>query len=161
MPKISNEDFLKLISQLESSGGKQLNHPVASKGISTGEHAVGQYGLMPQTAYEVLHPSNPSKVQIDPSLWQYNDLDKNQLAKEISKNPELEHSIAEQYGQRILNRAQSPAAASQMWLQGASQPISNDELQNSARVQKFQRLRNALQDPSRIPASIPEDEDQE
>lgn len=151
MPKLNLDDYLKLMSQLESSGGKQLDHPVATKGISAGEQAIGQYGLMPQTAYEVLHPSDPNKIQTDPNLWQYNDLDKNQLASEISKNPDLENSIAKQYGQKILNRAQSPEAASQMWLQGASQPVSQDSLLDNPRVQKFNRLRNALQNSKSIP----------
>lgn len=82
-------------------------------------------------------------------------LDKNQFASEISKNPELEHSIAAQYGDKVLNRAQSPQAASQMWLSGPSQPVSSDDL-NSQRVQKFNLLRNALN--PRLPASDEEDD---
>jgi hypothetical protein len=152
MPKMSTEDFLKLMSQLESSGGKQLNHPAATKGISAGEHAVGQYGLMPQTSYEVVHPTG-GKVQTDPNMWQYNGLDKDQLAAEITKNPDLEHSIASQYADKILNRAQNPDAAAAMWNYGASKPFSQDDLDNSQRVQKFQMLRNSLNPAVRIPAS--------
>lgn len=146
--KLKLEDYLKLMSQLESSGGKQLNHPAASKGISSGDHAIGQYGLMPQTAFEVLHPSDKKRFPTDPNLMQYSNLDKNQLASEISKNPELEHGIAAQYGQKILNRAQSPEAASQMWLLGPSQPISQDDLLQNPRVQKFNLLRNSLRSPA-------------
>lgn len=165
--KINLEDYLKLISQLESSGGIQTNHPAAQVGINKGQHALGQYGLMPQTAYEVVHPSDPRKVQTNPDLMNYTNLNKNQLADEITKNPQLEHDVAAQYGQKILNRAQNPEAASLMWQYGASQPFSQDELDQSDRVQKFKRLRQALQQPDvpiRGPASIPtdgsEDEDQ-
>lgn len=163
MPKLSTEDFLKLMSQLESSGGKQLNHPAATKGLSTGDHAVGQYGLMPQTAYEVLHPSDPRKMQTDPNLWQFNNMNPKELSNKIKNSPELEHSIAAQYADKVLNRAQSPEAASEMWLMGASHPVSNDELQNNPRVLKFQQLRDALQNssaPTRLPASV-DDSDEE
>lgn len=153
---MTKDDFLKLMSQLESSGGKNLNHKPSVHGTNPGDTAIGQYGIMPQTAYEVVHPTG-GKVQTDPNMWQYNDLDKNQLAAEVAKNPDLEKAIAGQYADKVLNRAQSPEAASQMWLQGASHPISSYDLPDIQRVQKFQQLRNAL-NPSRMPAS--EDEDQ-
>ena len=162
---MTKDDFLKLMSQLESSGGKNLNHKPSVHGANPGDTAIGQYGLMPQTAYEVVHPTG-GKIQTDPNMWQYNDLDKNQLAAEVAKNPDLEKAIAGQYADKVLNRAQSPEAASEAWLAGPNKIYSGDELNQMPRVQKFQQLRQALQNktgpfsnPNRLPVSLPDNEE--
>jgi hypothetical protein len=155
---MSQEDFLKLMSQIESSGGKQLNHPPATHGISAGQHAIGQYGLMPQTSFEVLHPPGGQKFPTDPNLLNYLNLDKDQLAAEIAKNPQLEKGIAEQYSNTILNRARSPEEAAMMWNSGPNVPFNQDQISSSPRALKFQQLRNSL---SPSPSPVPEDEDQE
>lgn len=160
MPKISTEDFLKLMSQLESSGNKDTNHKPSTHGANPGDTAVGQYGLMPQTSYEVLHPPGGQRFPTDPNLMNYSGLDKDQLSSEIAKNPQLEHGIADQYAKRVLNHAQSPDAAAAMWNSGPNHPFSQDELNNMPRIQKFQQLRNSLQSPSiKLPANIPEDQE--
>lgn len=45
--------FLDAIKQVESSGGKNLNHPVIESGIHAGQSAIGSYGLMPNTIKEI------------------------------------------------------------------------------------------------------------
>lgn len=141
--KLTLKDYLKLMSQMESSGNIQKNHPMATHGVNAGDKARGQYALMPNTAYEVLHPKD-SKVIAEPSLSDYRDLSKEQLAVEIPKNPALEQSIAESYGQRVLNRARTPQEASQMWNQGPGMPLDLDKIQSYPRTQKFNRLLDAL-----------------
>ena len=52
------EEFLKHISQLETSGGKNLAHKVVQVGPLSGYSAVGQYGLMPPTIADTVHRLN-------------------------------------------------------------------------------------------------------
>ena len=49
------KSFLKNISQIESRGGEDMNHPEIKSGIHKGTKAIGRYGLMPNTVGEVLN----------------------------------------------------------------------------------------------------------
>lgn len=41
------------MSQLESSGGKNTTHKPVESGVQAGDTAIGEYGLMPNTAQEM------------------------------------------------------------------------------------------------------------
>lgn len=53
------ERFLHYIKQIESSGGKNTNHPVIKKGISKGERASGPYAFTDSTKEE-MQSRNPA-----------------------------------------------------------------------------------------------------
>lgn len=56
MENASEDDiqrFLDVISHMESSGGKNVNHSPAIYGVSKGDTAEGQHGLMPKTKKEL------------------------------------------------------------------------------------------------------------
>ena len=81
--------FLKNISMIESSGGKNTNHREMKAGIHSGDSAIGSYGLMPNTIKEMAgrmgkkHPLNA-----------YSKMDSNSITDSIKKNPDHEHGIA-------------------------------------------------------------------
>ena len=57
MENASDDDikrFLEVISDLETSKGKYTDHKPASFGVSKGDIAEGDYGLMPKTKQELL-----------------------------------------------------------------------------------------------------------
>ena len=57
--------FLKTIQMIESSGGKNFNHPEIESGIHEGHRAIGNYGLMPNTVQEIATRMKRKGIQDD------------------------------------------------------------------------------------------------
>ena len=91
MPNDNIKKFLQKTSQIESSGGKRLNHPEIQSGIHSGDSAVGQYGLMPDTIKELL---NRTKEQSNPDVEALRVLPNETVQREIASNPVMEDEIA-------------------------------------------------------------------
>lgn len=125
--KVQRDNFLNAISQIESSGGTNLSHPISNAPIQAGQQAVGQYGLMPNTVQEMAH-RNRSPASIAPG------------------SPE-EQQVANQLADRVLNRFQDPNMAAYAWHSGHNltpdQVQQRDYLQDPY-VQKFQKIWKAL-----------------
>jgi hypothetical protein len=84
--KINN--FLKTTSMIESSGGKNLNHPKIKSGIHAGDRAIGKWALMPNTVKELV-----GRMGQDPDVSHYKNMDNKQLHAELSKKPEHQEKI--------------------------------------------------------------------
>lgn len=124
--KLKIKSFLKNISQVESSGGKNYNHDLIQKGIHTGHKAIGRYGLMPNTVKEVLVRMK-QKGTLTPDLQKLNDLDPVTLKDTLEKNPDLEDQIAETLADRVLDRQQDEEKAAYSWHQGHN--LSPDKIE--------------------------------
>lgn len=124
--KASPEDiarFLQYISQLESSGGKNTNHPTMHTGIHAGDTAEGQYGLMPNTKDELMK-RYPAELTDDSS----NDAYANKLAE------------------RVLNRSKGDeTTAAGLWNQGHNAPEEAfPDIRDSAYAQKYEQMRRQV-----------------
>ena len=115
--KAKIKSFLKNISNVESSGGKNFNHDLIQKGMHTGHKAIGRYGLMPNTVNEVLNRMR-IKGTLTPELEKLNKLDATTLKSTLEQSPELEDQIAETLAERILERQQDEEKAAYSWHQG-------------------------------------------
>lgn len=124
------KEFLRKISQIESSGGTNMNHQTMQSGPHVGTHAVGQYGLMPLTAQDIDRQSGNNELQ---------DMDKLDVQKKLEQNPELSDRLAATMASKLLNKNNSEAA-SYKWLHGPAADPSDEELKNSARVRQFRVL---------------------
>lgn len=89
--------FLNLISQIESSGGKDTDHPEVNTGIQAGSQAMGQYGLMPNTVKEMAKRSD------DPAIKPLMMMDQNELSEQM-KNKDLEYQVARQLADKVLSQ---------------------------------------------------------
>jgi hypothetical protein len=117
-PQPSQRDnFLKAISQIESSGGQNTNHPVSNAPIQMGQHAIGQYGLMPNTVDEMMKRSGTRGPA------------------SIMPGSPAEDQMANQLADRVLNRFQDPNMAAYAWHSGHN--LTPDQI----------RERNYLNDP--------------
>lgn len=123
--KIQRDSFLDAISQIESSGGKNMNHPVVQQGIQAGDQAVGKYGLMPNTMQELISRQgrNPASVN--------------------TADPVVQQQLANQLADKVLNKFQDPAMAAYSWNKGHN--LSPDEVrqrgyENDPYVQKFKNI---------------------
>lgn len=135
--KMTQEEFLNYISQIESSGGKNTNHPVVNSGVNAGDRAVGQYGLMPNTIKDtvkrgVASGELPQEMsQVDPSQM----------------DQSTEQQIAGALAHRVLNKYQDPNMAAYAWNQGTSlspDQIKGRDFMNSDYVQKFNKVRKMM-----------------
>lgn len=139
--------FLKRISALESSSGKNTDHPEVNTGVQAGEHAVGQYGMMPNTIKEfsnrmVQQGNAPLVVQ------RINNMEDTQkAANQVGEDPELEQLYAKVMSQKVLDSQGTPDKAAYSWNQGTNlspDAITEDKLNNSGYVQKFRNLKGTL-----------------
>lgn len=126
--RVHRDNFLNAISQIESSGGKNLNHPISNAPLQMGQQAVGQYGLMPNTIAEM------AKRNRDP-------------AAVITPGSQQEQQVAQQLAQRVLGRFPDPAMAAYAWHSGHN--LTPDQIQqrdylNDPYVQKFQKIWKSL-----------------
>lgn len=143
-----NKRFLKTISQIESSGGKNYNHDLIQKGIHTGHKAIGRYGLMPNTVNEVLNRMRMTGT-LTPELKQLQQLDPQTLKATLESNPELEDQIAESLAERVLNRQQDEEKAAYSWHQGHNltpDAISQKPYQEHDYVKKYNEYKKLMGD---------------
>src|SRR5260221_13177133 len=87
MPKVPNiKDFLQKIQQIESSGGKNLEHPTVEGGIQAGDQAIGRYGLMPNTIKELVNRRRLEGTST-PELQDLSQIDGQSMKQHIEANP--------------------------------------------------------------------------
>ena len=137
-PQPNYSDFLNTISQIESSGGKNMNHPVVQSGIQQGDHAIGQYGLMPNTISELLRRQQMSNSRGPASV------DDGQV---MQTNAGVEKQLANQLADKVLNKYQDPNMAAYAWHMGHNltpDQVQQRDYQNDPYVQKFQQIRKSL-----------------
>lgn len=136
-------ELLKLIKQIESSNGQDLDHPMVQHGLQAGTTAVGSYGLMPNTVKEVLHRMKMAKEQIPPELKQ-----QDHVAEALTAKPELEDLIANKLMNHILSKPEiDDDKAAYMWNMGHNRrpaDISPETLDANPYVGKFRALKSKL-----------------
>ena len=142
--KIKN--FLKIISQIESSGGKNYNHPLIKKGPHTGHRAIGKYGLMPNTVSEIINRIRMSGAST-PELQNLSKLDPHVLKTTLETNPEIENKLAEALAQRVLEKQQDEEKAAYSWFQGhnlSPERIEEEPYKEHDYVKKYNMYKNML-----------------
>jgi hypothetical protein len=135
--RVQRDNFLDAISQIESSGGTNLNHPVIQTGPQAGQQAIGSYGLLPNTVQEL---SNRARIQhqMTPEIAAAS-----RNPASIESNPELERQYANQLANRVLNRTDDPRMAAYAWNSGSNltpDQIRERDYMNDPYVQKFSKI---------------------
>jgi len=161
MPTYNNRDFLNRISQLESSGGQNINHPQVQQGLQAGTTAIGKYGMMPNTVKELVNRRRIRGTST-PELQDLGNMPPDQMKKYIEANPQLEEELANELANKVIVRQQGdPDRAAYSWKQGDNlkpSEISDDDLNNNPYVQKFRNLNKMLQTPGGNPQEEQEDD---
>ena len=132
--------FLKAISQIESSGGTNLQHSTIQSGPQAGQTAVGQYGLLPNTINEL---NNRTRLQQLNTPGGMSQPVPTRGPASVSTNSDLEQQYANQMADRVLNKFKDPAMAAYAWNKGHN--LTPDQVQardymNDPYVQKFQKI---------------------
>lgn len=133
--RVERDNFLDAISQIESSGGQNLNHPIMQSGIQAGDQAMGKYGLMPNTIKELAH-RNPASLPLE-----------SDLKAQLQAQPQIEQAAANQLADRLLNRMPNADMAAYAWNQGHNltpEQVMQRNYEQSPYVLKFHKIRNKL-----------------
>jgi hypothetical protein len=148
----SLKEFLRKISMIESSGGKDTNHPVMQSGLHQGMSAIGKYGLMPNTIQEVARRNRKHE-----QLGYLANMTPEQIDEEVRKNPILEQLAAEKLAEHVINKqGGDEVKAAYSWNMGhnlSPKKIEQRQYLDNPYVKKFQKLQ--LEDMKRQPASEP------
>lgn len=139
------QSFLKTISMIESSGGKNTNHPTIQSGMHKGHAAAGQYGLMPNTVQEVVGRMEREGYRF-PQMPQ--DRSPASIKQSVESNPNKEQRIAEYLAKQVLERQKGDEEkAAYSWFQGHNltpEQIAAKNYEDHDYVQKFKNLKNIL-----------------
>ena len=143
---VARDEFLKAISGVESSFGKNFNHRPITSGIHKGDEAIGSYGLMPNTIKEV---SNRERManNLPENMEQASKMDSAAMKKHLESNPQLEKQFADSLAQKVLTDQPSEEQAAYSWLYGhnlAPEKIEKRNYKNDDYVQKFRKIKKLL-----------------
>lgn len=131
--------FLRNISNVESSGGTNFNHPEVQSGLQEGDRAIGRYGLMPNTVYETINRMRLNGTAT-PEVMKLNELDPENLKATLESNPNLEDQLAESLANRVLDRQGDEGKAAYSWHQGHNltpEQVEQNGYQDNPYVKKF------------------------
>lgn len=124
--------FMKLIKAMESSGGKDTKHQVLDSGIHSGDSAVGDYGIMPNTVKEVAKRRLRDNEAI-PSDDVVSNLDNNQVQTILKENPELAENYTKYLAEKIMDKTKGdPELGMTGWHFGHN--LSADKLKEKAKA---------------------------
>jgi hypothetical protein len=145
-----NDKFLEAISQIESSGGKNLSHPTVKRGIHKGMHGVGQYALMPLTI-DTLNNAKRRDKKFGPDENVVSQLNNDELDQFFKDNPRVETNYANQLAdfvrQRVQNLGRDDETAAYLWNQGQNtkeEKLTDDVIQEHPYVQKFKLIKEMM-----------------
>lgn len=111
----STKRMLHTIAQVESSGGRNINHAPVNSPMHRGNRAYGQYGLMPVTIKDTIKAHGDLKSKHGKALA----LDGQDFHNYMKRNPELGETVAERHVQRLERQfGQDPSKIGYAWFQG-------------------------------------------
>lgn len=148
VPKVPNlNEFLQKIEQIESSGGKNTDHPVVEEGIQAGDQAIGRYGLMPNTIRELVNRRRMQGTTTG-ELQDLSNMPSPEMKHYLEQNPGLEDELAKQLATKVTrDQLGDEDRAAYSWTMGHNlQPtdITNEKLNESPYVQKYRKLKGML-----------------
>ncbi len=112
--------ILDAISQVESSGGKNLNHKTMQHGIHAGMTAGGKYAMMPLSAQYTLK-NDPALAKKYPELVESaKDLKGHHkdFTDRFNKDPQVAEDFAQSFYKRTKSKTKSPEMLIHAWNHG-------------------------------------------
>lgn len=135
--------FQQLLSLLESSSGKQLNHAPVEAGMHEGTKAMGEFGLMPVTAQQ-LSKQDPNKSELDNIIM---GADPASIEEILASNPGKYQEYIDQMSGQVLDKSKGNAEEAAMrWLAGpnsSKRRIANVAEETPGRSEKIQEFLKA------------------
>lgn len=119
---------MKLIKAMESSGGKDTRHPAMEAGIHSGDAAIGDYGMMPNTAKEIA-----KQKKVGPSDDAIQNLPNDQVSNLLKENPELAEQYTKILAEKLMQKTDGdPTLGMTGWHYGHN--MSKEQLERKAQA---------------------------
>lgn len=138
-----SDRFLWNISQIESSGGNNVNHKPIASGKFKGTRAIGKWGLLQPTIKELvgrMHASGKADPEYDKLVGMSHDT----LQEHFKQNPQIELNLARQLAQHVMQRQHGNMnRAAYAWLHGHNlhpADINREKLGASSYVNKYNAI---------------------
>jgi hypothetical protein len=135
--------FLHNIMQIESSGGKNINHKPVKYGVGRGHTAIGRWGLLPTTIKEILDRKQKTN-QLNQDHTRLRKMNPKQLKDHLSQNPHIELDLARYLARHVINRQNGDMRRSAYsWLYGHNlypADITEEKMKNDDYVNKYVNL---------------------
>lgn len=147
MDEEKKELLKRVLTFLESSGGVNTNHKPMQSGIHANTTAVGELGLMLNTAKEVANRKRLSKQADEKDLELLNNINsQEQFEQFLQNNPNKYEDYTNQLIDRVYTRSEGdiPTAAT-MWRWGHNLPSEKAKEILEKNPAYKQRILNALQ----------------
>lgn len=144
--------FLDVIKQIESSGGKDIDHPMIKSGPQKGQAAIGEYGLLPSTIREFV---NRRKLagSFGPDENILSKMSDEELNNLLNTQDRIEQNLADDVAKHVLKKAKGDVVkAAYMWNQGHNLPVervTDKILEDSDYADKFKLYSNELADKNK------------
>lgn len=119
-PNGIRDKYKRINRIMESRDGQNINHRIMQSGIHEGTSAMGEYGIMPTTAQDMLKHSK------DPLDQLIVDSDPNRVEEILKGNPQVYDRLVDKETNKIANKTEDPVAASLLWNAGSNH--SSDEI---------------------------------
>lgn len=139
--------FLDVIRQIESSGGKNIEHEPVKYGPQRGQTAIGEYGLLPSTVEEFV---NRRKLagSFGPDENIISKMSDEELTNLLNTQDRIEQNLADDIAKRVLEKSKGDLTkAAYMWNAGhnlSPEKITQEKLDKSDYDDKFKLYSNQL-----------------
>jgi len=141
------KNFLQAIELNESSGGKNTKHKTMESGMHSGDTAIGNYGLMPNTVKEMVGTMGRSH----PLFSTYRNMPNDQVESSLAQNPDHQKQIVTHMANRLHDKhGGDEERMAYSWFQGhnikpdAFETGKHKDYQNHDYVQKFNKHKDQL-----------------
>lgn len=138
--------FLWNIKQIESSGGKNLEHKPIKAGRFKGKRAIGRWGLLKPTVQELVNRMR-SSGSLTPEYQKLETMSRDQLDEHFRQNPQIELNLARRLAEHVHKRqGGNSQRAAYAWLHGHNlfpSDISKDKVMSSDYVDKYRVFDNS------------------
>jgi len=124
---------LQALAMIESSGGRNLDHPVVEHGLNRGTRAGGAFGMMPKTAKDIISRTPALRKKYGNWVYVPNDV----LTTKLNEDRAMDREIATELWKRLRSKmSKERAACSWFWGQYHSRCQGDAHLE-TAYVGKF------------------------
>lgn len=110
----------KILKFMESSNGKNIDHATMEDGMHKGTSAMGEYGLMPKTAQDIVKNSDEPLDQI------VKNADPTQVEEILKANPQAYERYVDKYLDKVVQKSPDPVEAAVRWHGGPN--MKNDSV---------------------------------
>jgi hypothetical protein len=147
------DPFLETVSEVESNGGQNTEHRLLQDGIHRGSSAIGQYGIMPNTAIDAAKKIGNMQTDIGrylqkvdlPKIRELAKLKPDQI-KEKLKDPNIEQKLARILAlEAKLKQRGNEKRMGYNWNQGNNktfESVTDEQVQAAPYVQKFKKAKS-------------------